>query len=1184
MSNSVSNLYASKIFAEHPLALWALDDNLPFVSLFEEQYKDIKETWIIDSNKGSFVSFSENHIPKNRPLFFEPVSLVTKAIDSNLDFTIQSPSAAYFNSFTDLDIDKKSVSINIYAYSFTSIVNYYEIGFEYVDPSTGQVVFNANRVSPGALGFWQKITHTASDIPFNVVVKPTIKVVYKNANSSDEEDYYVFFNGISLGQWSEVFHFESTGIFPIDLQEKNNSLEGQSIKKENLEFFIEYLNSASVTLNNISLVEADSYGFDEDNSGYYVVDRGKLLAINGGMPLIYGSKNVTQIFNSENKKVPSLIVPGQGFLSEDGKYKNFTTEFWLRIDHYSNDPIKIFGNLDSEDGIYVDEEYITVNIASYSKSHFIGKWYRPMLIDFCYSPNMVKLYINGESVIEFDIDVELINFSNNNMLGFFSNSFVYEYSLDCVAIYPYIVPKELIKKRYIYGQGVDLSENIVSKFVGENYYVDFTFSGYSNNLMYPDMASWQSGFYNNLNIKNKIITSLEYKSPEILITPKSSSAVFETDLLLDNYNLQNENFTFLNFVPTDEYLDFNSSLFFDSLNYVEDTTSFIGTFKKIQNLNLEETIAVFTNLSTNKNLEIVATEGQVVYKFFDGLSETIIETYNVLNEKFLIGLDFKKFAKNYRSIIGNFFDNLQSVSLSIGNGLESQFTGNVYNITFNDDFLTRKDFQNLFTSKGTINAPVENALVFEDYIGTYTVSFSKTNESISLDLGAKGYWEDSIPFTSFSKLVKGEDGRNYNDLDLIQFNIDYPYSILKNLETSSDDVKLKTFITIQTFENVGKVPYSNYNNIVDLTSAKVLDFDNTVDVRKTKFQISDGTVIFPPKELTNFENYYITIHLEISTRSINSKPFIINKMSLASLSIDESGPYQVKTKNGNDIYPFSRNSNIYNYKLKNPFTIGKESVSYLYLSGDSGIRVLPYSSSYTRGIAYPININQREDYFFGGVQFWVLFDESALVENQITIGSIRTTKVKYLINLVPEVGGRRGRLVLINEKTNQEVNNFQFFQNGILVDNPYLSPLTWSSIVISFGEEISLANEIGIFEIYSGVLVNNVAIFEKTSEVIGQTIFPRFWEEILTESKTGTRATWGYWRSSDVQPESENTWKNVFEFLETLKYSLDGESLFRSYMGISNIVADDSSIVSLDSDSVSLITDVVWSSNFYKPL
>jgi len=33
MSHQVSNLYAAKIYAEHPLGLWALDDDFAFQSL-----------------------------------------------------------------------------------------------------------------------------------------------------------------------------------------------------------------------------------------------------------------------------------------------------------------------------------------------------------------------------------------------------------------------------------------------------------------------------------------------------------------------------------------------------------------------------------------------------------------------------------------------------------------------------------------------------------------------------------------------------------------------------------------------------------------------------------------------------------------------------------------------------------------------------------------------------------------------------------------------------------------------------------------------------------------------------------------------------------------------------------------------------------------------------------------------
>ena len=40
-----SNLYAEKIFSEHPLALWALDDKLDYVSLISESQRNILGLW-----------------------------------------------------------------------------------------------------------------------------------------------------------------------------------------------------------------------------------------------------------------------------------------------------------------------------------------------------------------------------------------------------------------------------------------------------------------------------------------------------------------------------------------------------------------------------------------------------------------------------------------------------------------------------------------------------------------------------------------------------------------------------------------------------------------------------------------------------------------------------------------------------------------------------------------------------------------------------------------------------------------------------------------------------------------------------------------------------------------------------------------------------------------------------------
>ena len=44
--SSPSNLYAEKIFAEHPIALWALDDEAHYISLISEEQRDLSN-WTI---------------------------------------------------------------------------------------------------------------------------------------------------------------------------------------------------------------------------------------------------------------------------------------------------------------------------------------------------------------------------------------------------------------------------------------------------------------------------------------------------------------------------------------------------------------------------------------------------------------------------------------------------------------------------------------------------------------------------------------------------------------------------------------------------------------------------------------------------------------------------------------------------------------------------------------------------------------------------------------------------------------------------------------------------------------------------------------------------------------------------------------------------------------------------------
>jgi hypothetical protein len=122
-----------------------------------------------------------------------------------------------------------------------------------------------------------------------------------------------------------------------------------------------------------------------------------MLAVNSGIPMVFGSDNVTKIYKSVNANVPSIAFDGHGFLNKKGIGKNYTVEFWLRMYTNSASPIRIFGPLTSTDGLYVEEEFLTIRIGRYSKYHFIGKWFRQMLFHLQYSEDSFNILINGDT-------------------------------------------------------------------------------------------------------------------------------------------------------------------------------------------------------------------------------------------------------------------------------------------------------------------------------------------------------------------------------------------------------------------------------------------------------------------------------------------------------------------------------------------------------------------------------------------------------------------------------------------------------------------------------------------------------------------------------------------------------------------------------------------------------------------
>jgi hypothetical protein len=132
-------------------------------------------------------------------------------------------------------------------------------------------------------------------------------------------------------------------------------------------------------------------------------------------------------------------------------------------------------------------------------------------------------------------------------------------------------------------------------------------------------------------------------------------------------------------------------------------------------------------------------------------------------------------------------------------------------------------------------------------------------------------------------------------------------------------------------------------------------------------------VIYPPKDASGFTNYSITIHIEITSKGINTENVRVKNMGLSALSFDEAGFYSINTPALGKFYPIVKSNNQYIYKKKVPVTIDNESSPYLYLSGDSGISVLPQQEgSLLKGVSVPINRDLKEDQEMIGIQMFLM--------------------------------------------------------------------------------------------------------------------------------------------------------------------------------------------------------------------
>jgi hypothetical protein len=165
MSNP-SNIYAEKAYSEHPIAMWAFDDQLDYVSYLSDSGRDLTDGWTIpeDTDLSDDVEITED--PSNLGQYLGgglyKITAQKRPLEDFVGKTrITSP---VVTNFADMDIDLATMSIGSYFYSDTEYVKSVTLGFTYIEEITQQVVRVSKTFETTIYNNWLYLAETF-DIP-----------------------------------------------------------------------------------------------------------------------------------------------------------------------------------------------------------------------------------------------------------------------------------------------------------------------------------------------------------------------------------------------------------------------------------------------------------------------------------------------------------------------------------------------------------------------------------------------------------------------------------------------------------------------------------------------------------------------------------------------------------------------------------------------------------------------------------------------------------------------------------------------------------------------------------------------------------------------------------------------------------------------------------------------------------
>ncbi len=1130
--SSPSNLYAEKIYAEQPIALWSLDDDCNFGSYFSTSNLALN-TWT-RSGGTSLNSVPENTDPYPKIYDANFCELITSE-----DVTLTSP-----NTFSSSSVFSAGMWVN---------------------PQTAinSITFTVGTLTKefdmsGIEDTWVYLGHI-----FESPVSSENFVISIDVAGSTE----IFFNGFSIGAGQNLYGTQSVG---SQLTSAVSGLYG---------------------------VQAFEYGLGQNNGWYIGNSTSKIMyATNSSIPMVYGSDSSTKIV--ENPDGPSVVVPGMGFLNESGRNQTLSFEAWMRIKTDGNtsaEPFRIFGPLGSTDGLYVNGQHLIIKADGEFSSHYVGEWFRPMLINIEYVPNKMSLFVNGELATAIDISSITLPDDTNDYLGFYAGGNVSHIELDCVAIYPYRITPVIAKRRFGYGQAVVLPSEIETAYSGRQIQIDYTFAGYSSDYSYPKIESWTSSLRENVYANRDIMGTPRLTNPDIVLSETFTSSntdlsVWESDIA--DANEADADYPFIKMLPAEQWDSESGYIYLSSMRlpnvssprafYVlaeasADHTDIDQVVFKIQNKdNLDSISAILSGTSLSYVYNISGTQGTLATKTVSSGSQ------------FIAGFDFNQLYSSANSIVRRFLIARSRYALFVAGdyvGKDSEisttFRGKVYGIGMSSQINFAKEGLSAYFTSGVANVSGLTTLIAKKPTYLFGLKRETFNEEnvYCLDISTMSYFQDFIPLSKFAKVAPGT---SQYVTDMLQISIDAEQStVLDGTDIDSSNNDIKSFVF---FDYATAVPHFGKDSSFTKTD---LPYSKVADARSTwsgkKFEVVDGTVIMMPKEnfatgkaqsdlvmFTLIEMYSkASLRMPIKIRTLEYAAQTFSRVTDERFNINNAKKIGTRSQSSS-IYMFSESEGGFDPSAYNPVAISKNMSPYLYLTNKTGVKVLgEYSTTNDRGIYIPINQDASDQYFISLMSGYILYNDGEF-PGEMTAFEIydnHYSKLKVVIEATSDASIAKISIKKDVSGTWTSLDNVEFYINGTYTTSPTIKSGEWSNFGILFVTDpldMSLTSDHRL-EIVGSVLVNNISYYQLRPEELAQQVLPQEWNDYDTES---------IW--SDI--DTEFIWSEIAATEQFVRPELAPDKISKVYNGTNRILAtadNDLTGISVEQYEYNIIKDTV---------